>query len=137
MGVFSYSPWDFVFTCLGLIFLLLDIGLDILALVTFYQEKSHVCLGLLLLFLLGSSVLVQAFSWLWYSYENFSRHTRVEKCPSPGQLLLLHVLQLGIYFRLCTRSSRLQAGMQGLSSCPLLRGSFSRSSCSLVTGKLQ
>eukprot|EP00066_Takifugu_rubripes_P005310 XP_003969277.1 PREDICTED: XK-related protein 8-like [Takifugu rubripes] len=99
MGVFSYSPWDFVFTCLGLLFLLLDIGLDILALVTFYQEKSHVCLGLLLLFLLGSSVLVQAFSWLWYSYENFSRHTRVEQCPSPGQLLLLHVLQLGIYFR--------------------------------------
>lgn len=118
MGVFSYSPLDFVFTCLGLIFLLLDIVLDTWTLVTFYQEKAHVCLGLLLLFLLGSSILVQAFSWLWYSYENFSRYTRVEKLPSRAQLLLLHVLQLGIYFRLCTHSSRLQAGMQGLSSFP-------------------
>lgn len=116
MGVFSYSPLDFVFTCLGLLFLLLDIVLDVWTLVTFYQEKAHVCLGLLLLFLLGSSILVQAFSWLWYSYENFSRYTRVEKLPSPAQLLLLHVLQLGIYFRLCTRSSKLLAGMQGLSS---------------------
>lgn len=116
MGVFRYSRLDFVFTCLGLVFLLLDIVLDISTLVTFYQEKSHVCLGLLLLFLLGSSILVQAFSWLWYSYENFSRYTRVEKLPSPAQLLLLHVLQLGIYFRLCTHSINLQAGMQGLSS---------------------
>lgn len=119
MGVFSYSPLDFVFTCLGLVFLLLDIVLDIWTLVTFYQEKAHVCLGLLLLFLLGSSILIQAFSWLWYSYESFSRYTRVEKLPSPAQLLLLHVLQLGIYFRLCTHSRRLQAGMQGLSSFPL------------------
>lgn len=109
--MFSYSPLDFVFTCLGLLFLLLDIGLDIWALVTFYQEKAHVCLGLLLLFLLGSSTLVQAFSWLWYSYDNFKRYTRVEKLPSRAQLLLLHVLQLGIYFRLCTRSSKLQAGI--------------------------
>lgn len=101
MGVFSYSPLDFVFTCLGLLFLLLDISLDIWTLVTFYLEKAHVCLGLLLFFLLGSSVLVQVFSWLWYSYENFSRYTRVENLPGRTQLLLLHFLQLGIYFRLC------------------------------------
>lgn len=100
MGVFSYSPLDFVFTCLGLLFLLLDISLDIWTVVTFYLEKAHVSLGLLLFFLLGSSVLVQIFSWLWYSYENFSRYTRVENLPSRTQLLLLHFLQLGIYFRL-------------------------------------
>lgn len=100
MGLFRYSRLDFVFTCVGLFFLLLDIVLDIWAVVTFYQEKAHACLGLLLLFLLGSSALVQAFSWLWYSYDGFKRHTRVEKLPNRRQLGVLHFLQLGIYFRL-------------------------------------
>ncbi|XP_076611070.1 XK-related protein 8-like [Chaetodon auriga] len=99
MGVFKYSPVDFLFTCVGLVFLLLDIGLDMWAAVTFYQEKAYVKLSILLLFLLGSSVLVQAFSWLWYSYEGFKRETKVEKWLSRGQLLVLHVLQLGIYIR--------------------------------------
>lgn len=101
MAVFKYNRVDFFFTCLGLIFLLLDIGLDIFAAVSFYQEKEYVSLGFLLLFLLGSSVLVQTYSWLWYSYENFKRDTKVESCLSKGQLRLLHYLQLGIYFRLC------------------------------------
>lgn len=99
MGVFKYSPLDFLFICVGLLFLLLDIGLDILAAATFYQEKAYLPLAALLLFLLGSSALVQAFSWLWYSYDNFERETRVEKSPSLTQLRLLHVLQLGIYLR--------------------------------------
>lgn len=99
MDVFRYSWLDFVVTCVGLLFLLLDIGLDICTVVTFYQEKAHVSFGLLLLFLLGSSALVQAFSWLWYSYENFERYTTVERLPSRAQLGLLHLLQLGIYFR--------------------------------------
>lgn len=107
MGIFTYSRVDFIFTYLGLLFLLLDIGLDIWAVVTFYQEKAHVCLGLLLLFLLGSSALVQAFSWLWYSYDDFERHTSVEKLPSQFQLGLLHLLQLGIYLRFVL----VQAGM--------------------------
>uniref|UniRef100_A0A4W6EG42 XK-related protein n=1 Tax=Lates calcarifer TaxID=8187 RepID=A0A4W6EG42_LATCA len=107
MAVFKYNRVDFFFTCLGLIFLLLDIGLDIFAAVSFYQEKEYVSLGFLLLFLLGSSVLVQTYSWLWYSYENFKRDTKVESCLSKGQLRLLHYLQLGIYFRcLCAASSQ-------------------------------
>ena len=104
MGVFKYSPVDFLFICAGLVFLLLDIALDIFAVVSFYQEKAYVSLGILLLLLLGSSFLVQAFSWLWYSYgENgdCERQTKVEKCLSSSMLKLLHVLQLGIYFRLC------------------------------------
>ncbi|XP_074542134.1 XK-related protein 8-like [Halichoeres trimaculatus] len=99
MANFEYSPVDFLFTCLGLVFLLLDIVLDIWAVVSLYKEKEYVSLGILLLFLVGSSVLVQAFSWLWYSYENFRRETTVEKCVSVNLLNLLHWLQLGIYFR--------------------------------------
>lgn len=109
MGVFRYSRLDFFFTCVGLLFLLLDIGLDIWTTVTFYQEKAYVCLGVLVLLLVSSSVLVQAFSWLWYSYEDFKRETEVEKRLSLTQLKLLHVLQLGIYFRLGQVLAPLQA----------------------------
>ncbi|XP_041664673.1 XK-related protein 8-like [Cheilinus undulatus] len=99
MGVFKYSPVDFVLTCLGLIFLLLDIALDVWAVVSLYQEKAYGSLGVLVLFLVGSSVLVQAFSWLWFSYENFKMETTVGKDLTKRQLKVLHVLQLGIYFR--------------------------------------
>lgn len=100
MGWFKYSRWDFVFTCLGLLFLLYDIVSDILAVLSFYQEKAYVCFWIMVVLLLGSSALVQAFSWLWYSYEDYKRETRVEKVPSVTCLKLLHVLQLGIYIRL-------------------------------------
>ncbi|KAG7499820.1 XK-related protein 8-like [Solea senegalensis] len=99
MAEFKYSRVDFILTCLGLAFLLVDIALDIFAVVSFYQEKEYVSLGILLFFLLGSSVLIQAFSWLFYSYENLKRFTKVEKSLSPCQLRLLHVFQLGIYIR--------------------------------------
>ncbi|XP_067468490.1 XK-related protein 8-like [Thunnus thynnus] len=99
MGVFKFSKVDFLFTCVGWLFLLLDVVLDICTVVSFYQEKAYVCLGILLLFLVGSSVLVQIFSWLFYSYEDFKRETKVERYLSRGKLKLLHVLQLGIYLR--------------------------------------
>ncbi|XP_030597473.1 XK-related protein 8-like [Archocentrus centrarchus] len=96
---FRYSCWDFFFTFAGLPLFLLDIVLDVLAAVSFYQEKAFVYLGVLLLFLVGSSLLAQAYSWLWYSYDNFEMNTKIEKLPSRGLLRLLHVSQLGIYFR--------------------------------------
>lgn len=100
MAIFKFSRLDSLLSCVGLIFLLFDIGLDIWAVVSFYHEKDYVSLGILVLLLLVSSVLVQAFSWLWYSYENFQMETKVEKSLSVGQVKLLHVLQFGIYLRL-------------------------------------
>ncbi|KAM9838247.1 XK-related protein 8-like [Aulostomus maculatus] len=99
MARFSFSRLDFLCTCVGLVLLLADIVLDIIAAVSFYQDEDYVCLGILLLFLVGSSVLVQVYSWLWYSYQDFDRVTKVESCLSMGQLKLLHFFQLGIYFR--------------------------------------
>ena len=101
MGFFKYSLLDFLFTCLGLLVLLLDIVLDIFAVVTFYQEKAYVCLGLLLTFLLGSSFLVQAYSWAWYSDKREMRETTIGKRLSLEKLKWLHIFQLGIYIRLC------------------------------------
>ncbi|XP_041867937.1 XK-related protein 8-like [Melanotaenia boesemani] len=99
MAAFIYSPVDFVFTCVGLPLFLLDIGLDVWAAVNFYQEEAFLSLAVLVLLLLGSSVLVQVYSWLWYSYENFEMETEVERCMSVNGVKLLHVLQLGIYLR--------------------------------------
>ncbi|XP_075306448.1 XK-related protein 8-like [Odontesthes bonariensis] len=101
MAVFRYSLSDFLFACFGLLLHLLDIGLDVWAAVNFYQEGAYASLAVLLLLLLSSSVLVQVFSWFWYSYDNFEMQTKVEKWLS-GRLKLLkllHVLQLGIYVR--------------------------------------
>ncbi|KAI9514378.1 hypothetical protein NQZ68_033496 [Dissostichus eleginoides] len=107
MGKFKFSPLDIFLMFLGLVFLVVDIVLDVLAMVNFYQEKSYVSLSVLILLLVGSSLLVQAFSWLWYRYEESERdqeemsmnQTKVEKCLSRTHIKLLHVLQLGIYFR--------------------------------------
>ncbi|KAM9340212.1 XK-related protein 8-like [Symphorus nematophorus] len=99
MGVFKLSLVDFLFTCMGLVFLMLDIALDVFAVVSFYQEGAYWSLGILLLFLVGSSILVQAFSWLWFSYDDKEKDKTVGKCLSQRQLKLLHVLQMGIYLR--------------------------------------
>ncbi|XP_031593892.2 XK-related protein 8-like [Oreochromis aureus] len=96
---FKYSGWDFLFTCVGLPLYLVDIGLDIWTAVSFYKEKAYACLAVLLVLLLGSSLLTQAYSWLWYSYDKFERKSKVERWPTERLLKLLHVFQLGIYFR--------------------------------------
>ncbi|XP_030597670.1 XK-related protein 8-like [Archocentrus centrarchus] len=96
---FKYCSRDFLFTCVGLLLFLLDIGLDMLAAVSLYHEKAYVYFSLLLLFLFGSSVLVQVYSWLWYSYDEFKMKTKIEKVPSMSQLKVLHVFQLGIFLR--------------------------------------
>ncbi|XP_061738697.1 XK-related protein 8-like [Nerophis ophidion] len=99
MSQFQHSRVDCILTYLGLVFLLSDICLDLGTAVTFYQEEDYVCLGVLLFLLLGSSVLVQIFSWLWYTNEPLERATLVESRISRSQLKILHVFQLGTYFR--------------------------------------
>uniref|UniRef100_A0A3P9DU48 XK-related protein n=1 Tax=Maylandia zebra TaxID=106582 RepID=A0A3P9DU48_9CICH len=83
---FKYNCWDFVFTCVGLPLFVLDVVLDVLAAVSFYKERAYVYLGVLVLFLLGSSLLTQAYSWLWYSYDDFERKTKVEKLIFDGRI---------------------------------------------------
>ncbi|KAM3858129.1 XK-related protein 8-like [Diretmus argenteus] len=93
------SCMDSVFTFVGLLFFLADIALDVWAVVDFYQEEDYVHLGLLLLFLLGSSALAQVYSWLWYKYDGFESQTRVGNCLKPCSLTVLHVFLFGVYFR--------------------------------------
>ncbi|MEQ2225407.1 hypothetical protein ILYODFUR_017134 [Ilyodon furcidens] len=98
MHVFEYSTWDCFFTSAGLPLFLLDIVLDVLAAVNFYQEEAYLCLAVLLVLLIGSSVLTQLYSWFWYSYDEFDTSTKVEGFLKPS-LGILHMFQLGIYVR--------------------------------------
>ncbi|MEQ2178915.1 hypothetical protein GOODEAATRI_019106 [Goodea atripinnis] len=103
MHGFEYSTWDCFFTSAGLPLFLLDIVLDVLAAVNFYQEEAYLCLAVLLVLLIGSSVLTQLYSWFWYSYDEFDTSTKVEGFLKPS-LGILHMFQLGIYVR-CVQSS--------------------------------
>uniref|UniRef100_A0AAV2J2Q1 XK-related protein n=1 Tax=Knipowitschia caucasica TaxID=637954 RepID=A0AAV2J2Q1_KNICA len=99
MAVFRFSRLDVGLTVLGLGALVLDIVLDVRTAVELYQEGDILRLSVLLLLLVSSSLLVQSYSWLWYSYDGFHRDTRVEQALSLRTLRILHCLQLGTYLR--------------------------------------
>uniref|UniRef100_A0A3B4BEX2 XK-related protein n=1 Tax=Periophthalmus magnuspinnatus TaxID=409849 RepID=A0A3B4BEX2_9GOBI len=95
------SLWrlDFILTIVGLLALVVDIILDIFTAIRFYTDQDYVRLGIFIFFLVASSLLVQAYSWLWYEYDEFKMVTNVEKVPSKKSLKILHFLQLGTYLR--------------------------------------
>lgn len=95
---FKYSLLDYLFTLGGLLFFLLDIVLDIWTVVSFYQHGNYVYMAIMIFLLLGSSVLLQVFSWLWYSDSLDKLETKVETFAN-RHIKPLHFLQLGLYLR--------------------------------------
>uniref|UniRef100_A0A3P8VNH3 XK-related protein n=1 Tax=Cynoglossus semilaevis TaxID=244447 RepID=A0A3P8VNH3_CYNSE len=95
---FNFSKLDSVFAWLGLIVFLADIVLDFVTLVFFYQTGAYWRFSILLILILGSSVLVNTYSWLWYKYDKFEREMAVETCLSPRLFHVVHVFQLGFFF---------------------------------------
>ncbi|XP_077052812.1 XK-related protein 8-like [Siphateles boraxobius] len=98
---FKYSLLEYLFTLVGLLLFLLDIVLDIWTVVSFYQDEAYVYMGVMIFLLVGSSVLLQVFSWLWYSDSLETKlDTKVEEFAN-GHLLIkpLHFFQLGVYLR--------------------------------------
>ncbi|XP_059365915.1 XK-related protein 8-like [Carassius carassius] len=92
--------WEYLFTLVGLLLFLLDIALDIWTIVSFYQDGSYVYMAVMIFLLLGSSVLLQVFSWLWYSDSLEKIESKVEKFTAWHSLIKpLHFLQLGVYLR--------------------------------------
>ncbi|XP_059365916.1 XK-related protein 8-like [Carassius carassius] len=90
----------YLFTLVGLLLFLLDIALDILTVVSFYQDGSNVYMAVMIFLLLGSSVLLQVFSWLWYSDSLEKIESKVEKFTARHSLIKpLHFLQLRVYLR--------------------------------------
>ncbi|XP_059412728.1 XK-related protein 8-like [Carassius carassius] len=97
---FHYSLLDYLFTLMGLLLFLLDIALDIWTVVSLYKDGAYVYMAVLIFLLLGSSVLLQVFSWLWYSDYLEKIETKVEKFAKNHSLIKpFHFLQLGVYLR--------------------------------------
>ncbi|KAM9824049.1 XK-related protein 8.3 [Neosynchiropus ocellatus] len=91
------STADFVFTALGLGFMLIDIVLDICTAVNFCLNGDYACFVALLLVLLGSSFLVNTFSWLWLKADRVLIPGLAKK--SVKQLAVIHICQLQILAR--------------------------------------
>ncbi|KAK3525072.1 hypothetical protein QTP86_014403, partial [Hemibagrus guttatus] len=102
---FHFAFSDVVVLFLSLIFFLLDVVLDLLAMECLYVEKEYFSLGLLIFLLLGSSVVIQIFSWIWYSDPNKTApETKVESfIRRHGVLGLVHICQLGVFLRFTQR----------------------------------
>ncbi|XP_062342425.1 XK-related protein 8-like [Osmerus eperlanus] len=95
---FKLDCRDFILNLGSLVLCVVDVVLDIYAVVDFYQEEDYVSLGVLVFLLLGSSVLSQAYSWLWYSYDEF-KNSKVEGFFGGFCLKVVHLCQMGLYLR--------------------------------------
>ncbi|XP_048057085.1 XK-related protein 8-like [Megalobrama amblycephala] len=90
----------YLYVLVGLLFFLLDIALDIWTVVSFYQNGDYVYMAVMIFLLLGSSVLLQVFSWLWYSDCLDELETKVETFAKKHILIKpFHFLQLGVFLR--------------------------------------
>ncbi|KAL6457585.1 hypothetical protein MHYP_G00345480 [Metynnis hypsauchen] len=81
---------------LSTLLFLLDVALDVWAIVSLYQDGEYVYMGVLIALLLCSSILVHVFSWIWYSDPETSTDKFVWKYGLIGPL---HVFQLGLFLR--------------------------------------
>ncbi|XP_046699556.1 XK-related protein 8-like [Silurus meridionalis] len=88
------------FSVLSLLLFLVDIALDLWAIVSFYEEQKYFSMGLLVCILLSSSVLLQIYSWIWYTDSSKNIKTNVEEFISrPWLMNIVHIFQLGVFTR--------------------------------------
>uniref|UniRef100_A0A8C1P448 XK-related protein n=1 Tax=Cyprinus carpio TaxID=7962 RepID=A0A8C1P448_CYPCA len=91
------THFSFLFLINLQISVLFLLSLDIWAVVSFYQDGAYVYMAVMIFLLLGSSVLLQVFSWLWYSDSLDKIETKVEKFAKSHLLIKpSHFLQLGL-----------------------------------------
>ncbi|XP_053087388.1 XK-related protein 8-like [Pangasianodon hypophthalmus] len=97
---FNFALSDVFFSLISLLLFLMDVVLDLWAIVSLYEEQKYFSMGLLIFLLLSSSVLLQIFSWIWYSESSKNLETKVERFISRhGLLAPVHICQLGVFLR--------------------------------------
>ncbi|KAJ8334905.1 hypothetical protein SKAU_G00405440 [Synaphobranchus kaupii] len=104
----KYSWLDFLFTVIGVCTFLFDVGSDLWVAKEFFLHGDFFWFGVLVGFMVLSSVVVQMFSWFWFKYdrklESYEAQTTSENVILGGEKYFklycwLHVLQLGFFFR--------------------------------------
>ncbi|KAL1255720.1 hypothetical protein QQF64_013781 [Cirrhinus molitorella] len=104
----KYSSLDLFFTVIGVCTYLFDIGSDLWVAKVFYVHGEFMWFGVLVGFMLMSSLVVQLFSWFWLTYDRDLKDFKTEptgsvvllsEAKSVKLLLVLHVFQLGFFIR--------------------------------------
>ncbi|TSK28297.1 XK-related protein 8 [Bagarius yarrelli] len=103
---FWFRASDVVASLLSLLLFFWNAAANLWAVISFYQEQKYISMGLFLFLILSSSVLLQIFSWLWFTESSEEMNSSVEKLRKDDILVLMHVLQLGVFFR-CLRMLKL------------------------------
>ncbi|KAM9434628.1 XK-related protein 8-like [Clarias gariepinus] len=107
LGIFASS--------LSLVLFFWNVAANLWAVVSFYQQEKYFSMVVFIFLVLSSSVLLNTFSWLFYSESPEDLDTDVDRfMKEHGLLALVHVMQLGVFLR--------RVGMLELS----LRGTFDR-----------
>ncbi|XP_072530536.1 XK-related protein 8-like [Salminus brasiliensis] len=101
MGIsFNCPVFASLLALLSNILYFIDVVSDLYTIVSLCQEGNHVSMGILIALLLGSSILVHMFSWIWYSDPNKNLESSVETfVGNYGLIGPLHIFQLGMLLR--------------------------------------
>ncbi|XP_048849398.1 XK-related protein 8.3 [Brienomyrus brachyistius] len=104
----NYSLLDLIFSVTGFCTFLIDVGTDFWVASEFFSHGDFIWFGVWIFFMISSSIVVQAFSWLWYKYDRkvdgFETKTAEENVLFGTERFLrlssvLHIFQLGFLFR--------------------------------------
>ncbi|XP_017337312.1 XK-related protein 8 [Ictalurus punctatus] len=100
----DFSFWsgvsDVLASLLSLLLFFWNVAANVWTVISFYQDQKYISMGVFLFLILSSSVLLQIFSWLWYSDSSKKLDTKVERFMNRhGLLALVHILQLGVFLR--------------------------------------
>lgn len=100
----DFSFWsgvsDVLASLLSLLLFFWNVEANVWTVISFYQDQKYISMGVFLFLILSSSVLLQIFSWLWYSDSSKKLDTKVERFMNRhGLLALVHILQLGVFLR--------------------------------------
>lgn len=108
-NISKYSWLDLAFTVIGVCTYLFDVGSDLWVAKEFYVHGDFIWFGVLVGFMLVSSVIVQLFSWFWLQYDRKLENFESQESAGNAVLfsgakrgtfsLLLHVFQLGLFIR--------------------------------------
>lgn len=108
-NISKYSWLDLAFTVIGVCTYLFDVGSDLWVAKEFYVHGEFIWFGVLVGFMLVSSVTVQLFSWFWLQYDRKLENFECQESAGNAVLfsgakrvtfsLLLHVFQLGLFIR--------------------------------------
>ena len=104
--LFHFPVSASLLTLLSTLLFLLDVALDLWAIVSLYEEGEYVYMGVLIALLLCSSIVLHVFSWIWYVDPEISHETNTDKFAFKyGLIGPLHILQLGVFLRYVFKAS--------------------------------